>query len=67
MENKENLIKAIEKGKAEIKERKANIRRLQKKINELLEMVDSEKYDLRIAQEITTRLNERLHGDEGDE
>lgn len=60
MEKKENLIRGIEKGKAEIKEHKKEIRRLKKEMERLNELLACEELELAVAKQITEKLTKEL-------
>lgn len=60
MEKKENLIKGIEKGKAEIKEHKKEIRRLKKEMERLNVLLAYEEFDLGLAEQIIKKLTKEL-------
>lgn len=60
MEKKENLIRGIEKGKAEIKEHKKEIRRIKKEMERLNELLLHEELGLGVAEQIIKKLTKEL-------
>lgn len=65
MNKKEELLKAVEKGKAEVKERKTSIRYYKKEIERLTRCLQMEEYGLGIAEKIISKLEKELKNMEG--